>query len=103
LQVLENYPSQSLLEAMACGNAVVATDVGETWRLVDDENGIRAPPRPDAIADAIVELLTNPDLPQLAFASRQRVLEEHTPGRFYDYITRVYRRAAVRERPSAQE
>jgi glycosyltransferase involved in cell wall biosynthesis len=100
LQILENYPSQSLLEAMACGNAIVATDVGETWRLVDDETGIRVPPRVDAVADAIVELLTDPSLRQRGLASRQRVLEEHTPQRFYDYITHVYQRAAVRQRSS---
>jgi glycosyltransferase involved in cell wall biosynthesis len=101
LQALENYPSQSLLEAMACGNAIVATDVGETWRLVDETNGVRVAPRPQAVAGAIVELLTDPNLQQRGLASRQRVLEEHTPERFYDYITSVYRRAAVRERPSA--
>ncbi|PWS21862.1 hypothetical protein DKP78_21375, partial [Enterococcus faecium] len=34
LQRTENYPSQSLLEAMAARNAVVATRVGETAKLV---------------------------------------------------------------------
>lgn len=40
LQKHNNYPSQSLLEAMACGNAVVATDRGETRRLVTSDLGI---------------------------------------------------------------
>jgi glycosyltransferase involved in cell wall biosynthesis len=31
----DNYPNQSLLEGMASGNAIVATDVGLTRRLVD--------------------------------------------------------------------
>lgn len=91
LQAEENYPSQSLLEAMACGNAIVATDVGETWRLVDRANGFRIPPTVDAVVDAIVSLLRDPLLSQRGVVSRQRVLSEHTSERFFAYITDLYR------------
>ncbi|MBN2354050.1 MAG: glycosyltransferase [Spirochaetales bacterium] len=37
LQKFTNYPSRSLLEAMACGNLPVITDVGESRRLADDD------------------------------------------------------------------
>ncbi len=90
LQAADNYPSQSLLEAMACGNAIVATDVGETWRLVDETNGARVPASSEAIAGAIVRLLNDPQLPQYQRASRERVLNQHTPERFFDYIAGVY-------------
>lgn len=96
LQVTENYPSQSLLEAMACGNAIVATDVGETWRLVDKQNGIRIPPTEEALADAILQLLGNPQLGQKQKASRERVLSQHTPDRFFEHIAQVYQQAAKR-------
>ncbi len=95
LQDEENYPSQSLLEAMACGNAIVATDVGETWRLVDEANGIRIPPTVDAVASAIIRLLKDPQLPQRGLASRQRVLSEHTPERFFAYIVNLYQTTAI--------
>ena len=39
LQKYNNYPSQSLLEAIACGCAVIATDVGETRMIINEENG----------------------------------------------------------------
>jgi len=94
LQAEENYPSQSLLEAMACGNAIVATDVGETWRLVDEANGFRIPPTVDAVADAIIKLLKDPLLTQRGLVSRQRVLLEHTPERFFAYIANLYRTVA---------
>jgi glycosyltransferase involved in cell wall biosynthesis len=94
LQAVENYPSQSLIEAMACGNAIVATDVGETWRLVDESNGLRVSPSAEAIAAAIIDLLQNPDLFRLGSASRQRILQDYTPERFFNYITGVYRAAA---------
>jgi glycosyltransferase involved in cell wall biosynthesis len=93
LQSQENYPSQSLLEAMACANAIVATDVGETWRLVDETNGMRVLPSAEAVAAAIVALLDNPELPRLQQASRQRVLAHHTAERFYEYINSVYNNA----------
>jgi glycosyltransferase involved in cell wall biosynthesis len=94
LQEGENYPSQALLEAMACGNAIVATDVGETRRLVDEENGIRIPLAKEALAESIVELLKDPRLLQKQQMSRQRVLSRHTPERFFEHITHVYRQAA---------
>ena len=50
LQRQDNYPSQSLLEAMACGAVPVATDVGLTWKLVDETTGIRVKPDPGPIA-----------------------------------------------------
>ena len=39
LQTDNNYPSQSVLEAMACGNAIIATDVGDTGLFVNENNG----------------------------------------------------------------
>lgn len=94
LQDQDNYPSQSLLEAMVCGNAIVATDVGETWRLVDESDGIRIAATPEALAAAVVALLDDPHLTELGQNARQRVLTEYTADRFLAYIMEVYRRAA---------
>jgi glycosyltransferase involved in cell wall biosynthesis len=57
LQASTNYPSQSLLEAMACGNAVVASDTGDTRMLVNENNGILVPLNAEKIAVAIEFLL----------------------------------------------
>ena len=93
LNLLNSYPNQALLEAMGCGNAVVATDIGENYLLVDEKVGVRVPPEPDAIAKAIVDLLRSPNLSEMQKAARQRALTEHTPERFFEYITSVYHRA----------
>lgn len=93
LNLLNSYPNQALLEAMGCGNAVVATDIGENYLLVDEKVGVRVPPEPDAIAKAIVDLLCSPNLSKMQKAARQRAITEHTPERFFEYITTVYRRA----------
>lgn len=39
LQKENNYPSQSVLEAMACGNAIIASDVGDTRLFINEDNG----------------------------------------------------------------
>ena len=39
LQSVDNYPSQSLLEAMLAGCSIIASDVGDTRLLVHSENG----------------------------------------------------------------
>jgi glycosyltransferase involved in cell wall biosynthesis len=95
LQHFNNYPSQSLLEAMACGNAVVATDVGETHRLVDETVGLRIEPEAPALAEALNRLLDSPDLPRLQQTARARATTEHTPERFFEYINDVYRRVVT--------
>jgi glycosyltransferase involved in cell wall biosynthesis len=56
----EGMPT-AILEAMACGKAVVTTDVGATRELVDDgSTGLIVPPEdPAAIGDAILGLVGN--------------------------------------------
>ncbi len=51
---------RSILEAMACGVSVVATDIrGSREEVVDDETGILVPPHhPPAVANAILSLLS---------------------------------------------
>lgn len=91
LQREENYPSQALLEAMACGAAIVATDVGLTWKLVDESVGIRVEAKPVAVADAVVRLLDNPDQAlAMGRKGRERVLRDHSLGAYLDYLEDVY-------------
>ncbi|MFZ2491228.1 MAG: glycosyltransferase family 4 protein [Thermoanaerobaculia bacterium] len=60
LQAGDNYGSQSLLEAMGAGCAVIASDVGETARIVSDELGLRVPITVEAVARAMVTLVGDP-------------------------------------------
>jgi glycosyltransferase involved in cell wall biosynthesis len=56
--------SVSLLEAMACGNAIIASDLPSNREWISDgANGFIVPPRDlDALTGRIVELLEKPEL-----------------------------------------
>jgi glycosyltransferase involved in cell wall biosynthesis len=74
----EGFPNV-LLEAMATGAVAVATDVGGCGEVVvADESGLLVPPRaPDAVAQAVLRVLREPDLARrLALAARRRVEAE---------------------------
>lgn len=93
LQRTENYPSQALLEAMSAGCAVIATDVGETRRLVDERTGLLVEnDNPIALANALRELMNDPQRCQcLGQAARARVLAEHSLARFADYMCSLWK------------
>lgn len=87
LQKDENYPSQALLEAMASECAIIATDVGETRKLVDESCGILVPYDPSVLAEAIHTLLGDDSLRnRLGVAARKRVLQTHTIERYSEYF-----------------
>ncbi len=55
--------SLACLEAMACGNAVIATPVGGLTDLIlDGYNGLLVTPRADALQAALERLIEDPDL-----------------------------------------
>lgn len=87
LQEIENYPSQSLLEAMTCGCAIVATDVGLTRLLLDDSCAILIPSEPVALAEALLRLLDNEALRcELGQNAEKVVTSKHTIEAFAEYF-----------------
>jgi glycosyltransferase involved in cell wall biosynthesis len=88
----------ALLEAMAAGRAVVATDVaGNRDVVVAGETGLLVPPEdPDALARAVAGLLADPARRRLmGEAGRQRVLKEFSVEPMARATADVYRRAAA--------
>lgn len=83
----------SILEAMASGLPVVATDVGDVPRVVEHGiTGLLVPPkRPDALAEALAELLGDPER-RRAMGSRGRTAVEarYSARRMIDEIDAIY-------------
>jgi glycosyltransferase involved in cell wall biosynthesis len=85
----------SVLEAMAAGRPVVATEVGDVPRAVlPGRTGTLVPPRdPGALADALAELLADPRR-RAAYgrAGRELVETRFSEDAMLDALLRVYRR-----------
>jgi len=80
------------LEALACGVPQVVTAVGGTREAVVSETGLLIPPRdPGALADAVIELLRDPQRrARMAAASRARHVERFTVDRMVAGTAAVY-------------
>ena len=83
------FPSQwhepfglAVIEAMACGRPVIATDIGGPAEVVEDRRtGLLVPPHePDALRQAIAALLQDSQtLTEMGRCARNQFLERYTP------------------------
>jgi glycosyltransferase involved in cell wall biosynthesis len=89
--ISEGFP-YSLIEAMTCGRACVATDVGGVSEALGDDAGIVVPPRdPAALAAACLTLLRDGDRRRsLGAAARKRTLEHFTVDRAVAAFDEIY-------------
>ena len=88
----------SLLDAMASGKPIVATTAGGMPEVVKNgTTGILVPPRDhDAMADAIVKLLTNePARREMGAAGQARARVSFSAERMVQDTFEVYRRVAL--------
>lgn len=82
--------SNALLEAMAAGRAIIATDVGANRQVLNDTGMLVAPGDDHALVQAIQHLVQEPDrIPELGKATRQHVLQTYSRSamaeRFMDF------------------
>ncbi len=95
-----------LMEASACGRAIVTTDMpGCRYLVHNGENGLLVPPRDAAsLAAALRELLQNPELrKRMGLAGRERVIREFSESTVQSQIFEVYRNLLGGKWPSAQD
>jgi glycosyltransferase involved in cell wall biosynthesis len=84
--------SVAALESMACGVPVAASRVGGLPEIVDEEVGtLFEPADPDGLADAVVRLLSSPDLAERGARGRRRVLERWSNDRLVERHLEIYR------------
>ena len=90
LQRDNNYPSQSLLEAMACENAIIASDVGETRKLVTENEGVLVNFNAYEIAEGIKELLQNEEMRlEMGKNARKKAITEHNIEKYSEYFYKI--------------
>ena len=90
--ISEGFPF-SVIEAMACGRPVVATDVGGVKEAIEGGVGIVVPPRGhEALGDGLADLLLDPDRRRrLAHVGRERAVEQFGVERMLDAHRVTYR------------
>lgn len=98
--------SNSLLEAMAAGKAVVATSVGGNVEMLGGgELGVLVPPRDSAaLAEGIDSLLRDPELrSRLGALASAEVARRYAPARMIERHLAIYREYLGGERAAAAE
>lgn len=84
-----------IIEAMAAGRPVVATNVGPSAELLGPDAGLLVPPDAHALADGLARLLGSAELRrQMGSAGRARVAQHFTLDRQVAAMAQVYREAA---------
>lgn len=91
LQGGDNYGSQSLLEAMGAGCAIIATDVGATRRLVNRDVGLLVSASVDDVVTALRELLADPSrTAALGAAAAQLARTRYTADIYCAFLESLY-------------
>ena len=97
IQTTNNYPSQSVLEAMGCGNAIIATDVGDTRMFINESNGILIERDLNELVKAIEMLYLDKDLRErLGRNAYSYIRENHTIEKMADYYINLFEKASLR-------
>jgi len=99
--ISEAFP-YTVLEAMACGRPVVGTDVGGVREALEGFGIVVAPRNPPAFAEAVVELLHDPETcAELGRRAREEVLARYRIDRSVDAYRGVYDRLVAAKRSGA--
>ena len=86
----------ALLEAMAAGLPVVATDVGDVAGAVGDAAGLLVPPEDElSLRHALAQLIGDPGRRRaLGASARRRIESHHSAETWYAQLHEIYRAAA---------
>ncbi len=96
LQSGDNYGSQSLLEAMNSGCAIVATNTGETKRIINETNGILIGFDKKELASALTQLVNDPvRTAALGRNGSTLVQNEYTAHSYAAYLEKLYEQAEL--------
>lgn len=92
IQQLENYPSQSLLEAIWTNNAIIVTDVGSTRKIANDSFALLIKDRSEFVF-ALREVCSNPELfINRTIEFKNRVFKVHNIENFVLYLNTIWRK-----------
>ena len=87
----DNYPSQSVAEALASANALLLADHGQTREKFFDNNGEIVDLEEDALFQALVRMTSDVErLRQMCGRSRHLALDRFSQAKYIDDLIQVY-------------
>lgn len=92
LQKYENYPSQSLAEAVACGCYIICTDVGDSRKCASEEFARFVPEdNPEALHEALKEYFIKDEEEKIAVvsAARKFALDKYSIATSLEYYSGI--------------
>jgi glycosyltransferase involved in cell wall biosynthesis len=94
----------SIVEAMACGKPIIASEVGGIPDMLGDESGILVPPGDmKALAEAMLSLAQNPELRRtMGAAAKERYEQLFSPKVVVPLMVETYRRVTSNGHGSAE-
>lgn len=90
LQQFENYPSQAILEAIASKNYIVATDVGDTRKFLDDDYSSLVKCDVDSLSNCLLKLIDVQDFDSKVEMALKITRQNHNIERFMNYIIELW-------------
>lgn len=92
----DNYPSQSVMESMAAGNALLVSDTGDSVEMFLDGNGLATSLDEEEVLEKLLELTADPErLAAMGAKSRELAEKRFDQGRYLSHLNSVYRRIAA--------
>ena len=103
-QAAEGF-GRPLIEAMAIGCPVVASDIGPSREILGDSSGILIPPsESSSLTEALLRLLRDPALRvRLGQTGRQRVRSHFTLEQHVQAVEAVYQKVLEQRKPVVQD
>jgi len=97
IQSIENYPSQSLLEAISSGNYIIASNVGDTNLIVKPEFGTLIDLSTEALSIAIEKAVSKDDKEYEVITARARsfALKKFKIEKSAEHIVNIWRKLST--------
>lgn len=93
----DNFPSQSVMEAMTAGNALLLSNTGDSAEKFVDGNGVTTELDEEKVLGALLDLTSDEDrLEAMGERSRALAQQRFNADRYLDHLIDVYQDVALR-------